>query len=101
MIRKQKIELKYTLLWLLLSFISILLSIFPKITYKMSQILGIETPVNTLFLIGIIGSLLIIFSLTVALSRNSSRIKDLTQELGILKEELLELKRKQESRMEK
>lgn len=101
MIKKQKIELKYTLLWLLLSFTSILLSIFPKITYKVSKILSIETPVNTLFLFSIIGSFLIIFSLTVAMSRNSNKIKDLSQEVGLIKEELLELKSKTRNKMEK
>jgi len=92
MIRKYKLELKYSLLWLLLSFSLVVLSLVPNISVLISQLIGIETPVNALFLIGIILAMSIVFSLTVALSRISNKMKDLAQDLGILKQEVSDLR---------
>lgn len=90
MVRNRKIELKYILIWLFaaVSFISV--SLFPTILVKLSRLLNIIEPVNTLFLSIIFFMLLIIFSLTVAVSRSASTIKTLAQEIGILKLILLQ-----------
>ena len=53
-----------------------------------SRLCGIQTPVNMLFFIGICFLLVIIFSLSTALSRNSEKLKRLTQEMGLLEERL-------------
>lgn len=79
-----KLQLKYSLMWFLLSAFSFLLAIFPDISKFVSHITSIETPVNVLFLFGIIISFLIQFSLTLALSNYSVKIKDLSQEVGML-----------------
>jgi hypothetical protein len=94
MIKKYNLELKYALLWIVLSIVTILLSIIPKISTFVSEWLGIETPVNTVFLIGIFIILMILFSLTVALSSSHNKIKGISQELGIYKSELKELKKR-------
>lgn len=88
MIKKYVLELKYSLLWLLLSILTIIFSVIPQISLIISEVMGTEKPVNALFFLGIIGSLSIIFSLTVALSQLSNKVKQLTQEIGILKEEI-------------
>lgn len=87
-IKQYKLELKYALLWIVLSFISIIISLFPKLLILISSVLEIEKPVNALFLFGFIAAFLILYSLTVSLSRSSGKIKELSQELGILKNEL-------------
>lgn len=91
-----KIELKYTLLWLLLSISTIILSVFPRSLEFISESLSIETPVNALFMLAIIAIFLIIYSLTISLSRNSTKVKELTQEIGILKN-IIENKNKEDS----
>lgn len=88
MIKKYVLELRYSLLWLLLSLLTITFSIFPGIPFVISQIMGTEKPVNALFFLGIIGSLSIIFSLTVSLSQLSNKVKEMAQEIGMLKEEI-------------
>jgi hypothetical protein len=93
---KYRLELKYTLLWLFLSVITIVLAVFPKISFDLARLFGIETPVNVIFLLGILLSLLIVFSLTVALSQHVVRIRQLSQELGICRNELTQLQRKVE-----
>jgi hypothetical protein len=91
---KYKLELKYSLLWLFLSLATIVLAVIPKLSFNIAHWFGIETPVNVLFLFGILVSLLIVFSLTVALSQHMVRIRHLSQELGIYKNELVKLQDK-------
>jgi hypothetical protein len=91
---KYKLELKYTLLWLFLSLATILLAVIPQVSFKLAHWFGIETPSNVLFLFGILVTLMIVFSLTVALSQHMVRIRQLSQELGIYKNELAKLKDK-------
>ncbi|MCX8131250.1 MAG: DUF2304 domain-containing protein [Clostridia bacterium] len=85
MVRNKRLELKYALTWMLTSFSFIILSVFPEVLYFVSAVLHIELPVNTLFLSVIFFLLVIVFTLTIALSRNANRVKTLTQEIGILK----------------
>jgi hypothetical protein len=91
MVRNKKIELKFTLAWLMAGLTFIVFSIFPDVLIFLSYLLNIQEPVNTLFLSIIFFMLLIIFTLTIALSRNANRVKSLTQEIGIIKLELEKL----------
>lgn len=84
LIRKKKMELKYALLWIVLSACILLLGCFPQLIALLAEFFGVQTPINMLFFIGFCFSLLIIFSLSTALSRNSEKIKRLSQEIGIL-----------------
>ncbi|MCY9664833.1 DUF2304 domain-containing protein [Paenibacillus alginolyticus] len=93
MIRKYKLELQYALLWLFLSFVNILLALYPSISIKLAGLLSIELPVNALFLCSIFVMLLILFNLTLALSKFSNNTKFLSQHLGVLKQEVEQLKK--------
>jgi hypothetical protein len=94
MIRRYSLELKYSLLWLGLSLLTLIMVIFPTVLVWISEQLGIKLPSNALFLFGIIAIFLIVFSLTVALSRSSNKVKDLIQEVGILKHKLEQLEKR-------
>lgn len=93
MLRYRKIELKYSLAWLLAGISLLATAVFPDLLKLLSKLLNIIEPVNTLFLSIIFFILLIVFTLTIALSRNANRVKTLTQEIGILKMELERLKK--------
>lgn len=88
MIRKNKLELKYALLWFLLGVGILIFTCFPWLTDSLARLTGVSIPVNLLFFVGFCFSLVIIFSLTTALSRLSNRVKKLTQELALLKKDL-------------
>lgn len=98
MIRKNKLDLKYALSWILLGIGILVFDLFPILTSLMASLLGIGVPVNMLFFLGFCFSLLIIFSLTVAVSRLSWRVTKLTQELALLKKQLDDLKNKPDNR---
>lgn len=90
MIRRRKLELKYALSWLIAIVFVLVLDCFPIFLTKLSGFLGIWAPVNMIFFLGFCFSLLIIFVLTVTLSRMSERVRKLSQAVA-LNEEKIEL----------
>lgn len=93
MVRLRKLELKYTLLWLFTSVSFIIMAIFPGIIVWIADLLHIKEPVNALFLITLFFLILIIFSLTVAIAVKSRSITTLTQEIGIIKLQITEIRK--------
>ena len=92
MIRQKKLELRYALLWLGVGVAILILDCFPQLITWLSRKVGIASPVNMLFFFGFCFSLMIIFVLTVAISRMSIRIKELTQELALFEKRIREEK---------
>lgn len=90
MIRKRKLELKYALSWLIAIVFVLIMDCFPLLLTRLSYFLGIWAPVNMIFFLGFCFSLLIIFVLTVTLSRMSERVRKLAQAVA-LNEEKIEL----------
>lgn len=87
-VRKKGIELKYSLLWLLLGAGIILFACFPQMTSWLAHTLGISQPVNMLFFAGFCFLLPIVFSLSVSLSKMSDKVKRMTQEAALLNHEV-------------
>ncbi|MDY5986061.1 DUF2304 domain-containing protein [Sporofaciens sp. SGI.106] len=83
MIRRKRLELRYALAWLIVGVGILILDIFPNLMKWLAVQVGIASPVNMLFFFGFCFSLMIIFVLTVAISRMSIRIKQLAQELAL------------------
>lgn len=88
MVRTKKLELKYALTWMLTSIAFVVMALFPETLYFMASLLGVELPVNALFLAVIFLLIMIVFTLSVAVSRQGLRIKTLVQEIGMIREEL-------------
>lgn len=88
MIKREKLELKYTLSWMIAAFAVLVMAIFPSIMDWMAQILNIYSTVNALFFIGMCFILVILFSLTIAMSRNSRKLKDMVQKIALLEHEI-------------
>ena len=93
MIRKNKIELKYTLLWFVLEIGVLLLACFPNVALRMAELLGIGLPVNLLFFAGICLLIMIVFSLSVVVSKLSDKVKKLTQAIALLENRIKELEK--------
>ncbi|MDQ0089971.1 hypothetical protein J2T12_003384 [Paenibacillus anaericanus] len=80
-------------MWILLSSIALTLAIFPKLLFFISDNIYIETPVNALYLISFVILFVILYNFTVIISKLSNQSKKLTQEVGLLKNELDQLAR--------
>ncbi len=91
MIQRRKIEVKFTLIWMGSSVGLIILAVFPNIIENLARVLYIKDPANALFLVIIAFLVVIVFSLSIAISKAYEKIKDLTQEFGILKLKVLKM----------
>lgn len=92
MIKKKKLDSKYALTWIMTSIVFIILCIFPRLLNIISELCSIKEPVNALFLLILFLILNLTFTLSIALSQSLHRIKILTQEIGIIKLEVEDLK---------
>lgn len=92
-IKKNKLELKYALSWLFVGVFVLLLDCMPWIMTWLSKAMGIASPVNMIFFLGFCFSLIIMFTLTVALSITSSSVKRLTQKVALLEKRIIELEK--------
>ena len=83
MIRRKSLELKYTLSWLFALAAVAIFAAFPRAMVVMARFLGIDAPVNMIFVLGFCFSLVIIYVLTVSLSRMSTKMRRLTQIIAL------------------
>ena len=84
LVRVRRLELKYALIWFLVGVLVIIFAANKGLLQKLSDLLGIELPINMLFFAGFIFVLMIIFTQTVVISNLTRRVKRLTQEVGML-----------------
>jgi len=88
MVRKEYLDIKYSLTWLFVGVAAVIISIQPKIIFAIANFIGILLPSNAIFLFGILFIALITFSLTIALSRQSFRIRKMAQEMALLEKKI-------------
>ena len=93
---KKKLNIKYSIVWLLWALLALIMAIFPETFYEFTKLVGIALPVNGVFLI-MIGLLYgLTFYVYIMISKHNDEIIQLTYELAVLKKELKELKSKDE-----
>ena len=93
-IKKNDVNIKYSLIWLFSGVLIIIVTIIPNLLEILSNFLGFELVSNMIFLLAILVSLVLSYSFTVILSRHAKRIRLLTQEISILKAEIEEKNKK-------
>ena len=93
LLKKKKLSLKYTLLWLLVGIFLLLMVIFPQILIWISQVLGIASAMNALFVCTIGFAFVLLLALTSIASRQSEKIKNLTQDNALLEKRIREIEK--------
>lgn len=91
---KKKLNIKYSIVWILWSILSLIMAIFPRTFYELSGFLGIEMPVNGVFLIMIALLYGLTFYVYCMISKHNNEIVKLTYENSLLKKEIETLKKK-------
>lgn len=91
LIRKNRLELKYALSWLVVAVIVLIIDCFPILMEELAHMLGIASPVNMMFFVGFLFSLVILLTLTVAVSIAATSVKRLTQKIALLEKRVEEL----------
>lgn len=95
LIRKNRVALKYALLWLLSGVLMLLFAIFPQLLDRMARMIGIYSPVNALFAVLLSCGLVLMISFSVIMSGNKKAIVRLTQEISLMENRIRELEGKQ------
>ncbi|MDR0930205.1 MAG: DUF2304 domain-containing protein [Clostridiales bacterium] len=83
MVRKKKLELKYTIIWLIASIVLVIFAVFDSLSIALSALLNIAEPVNAIFLAIFLFLILMQFMLTIYISKSNDRIRVLTQALAL------------------
>ncbi len=91
LIKKQRLILKYSLIWMLSGVILIIFLIWPQFVFDASALIGISDPVNAVFLLFAGVSLLLTLSLTSIVSQFNKVNRDTIQSLALLERRVREL----------
>lgn len=83
-VARRKLLLRYSLLWLTLALVVLLGAIFPNIVTFLADLFGFDVPSNFIFFFGLFFLLSICLSLSVVVSKQSMKIKNLVQKLALL-----------------
>lgn len=86
-IRQSKLQIEYSLFWIGFSIFLILISVFPQIVYWFTDLIGIQSPVNFVFLVIIFILIMKNFMMTIELSQLENKVKELVQELVVRNKE--------------
>ena len=84
-VNRKKLWLQYSLVWIVISVLMLIVAIFPGIATWIASIMKIETTSNLIYLLAIFALLILTFSLTVIVSKQSQRIKNIVQMVSIEK----------------
>ena len=94
-LKRKAISLKYTLLWIAAGVFMGILVIWPQLLLKLRSLVGIESNMNGLFVMAIGFIIMILMSITSIVSRQSEKIKKLTQVNALLEKRIRELENEQ------
>lgn len=82
-IRYSKLQIEYALFWILCAIAMVVMAVFPEIIIKISQLLGMMSPINVV-LVAVIGILLLkVFMVTIELSQLENKVKELVQKIAL------------------
>jgi len=98
LLRKGVLKEKYAVLWLLVTAFALVFTIFPNFLRWISDQLGVEIPANLLFFAGLVILVVVSIQLSYELSRHEARIRRLAEEIALMKEQIEQIKRKNDSR---
>ena len=86
-IRQSKLQIEYAIFWILFSGVLIVFSLFPWLVSMFTRMIGMQLPVNFIFLLFIFVLMVKLFFMTIELSSLENKVKDLTQELALEEKE--------------
>ena len=89
-VKQEKLQIEYSIFWTLFAIMLVLFSIFPQIADWMSELVGVYSTTNFIFLLIIL--LVKCFQLTMDISKLDNKVKELVQKIAIDEKEKREQK---------
>ena len=86
-LKKSQLQVMDAFFWIAFSFVLMVIGIFPNIAIYFAEIVGIQSPVNFVYLVVIFLLLLRTFILTIRLSWLEEKVKNLVEEIAIRENE--------------
>ena len=87
-VSKGRLLLRYSLLWLTLALATIIVSLFPDPVFALARLVGFDVPSNFLFFMALFFLLAVCLSLSVVVSKQAMRMKNLVQNQALLEKRL-------------
>lgn len=98
LLRRRRLREKYAVIWVVISIGTLVVALFPPLLGWVAGLVGIQTPSNLLFF----GSLIILFAVSLQLSREVGLLEEqsrrLAEEVGSLKMRMDALEREKAAR---
>ena len=87
LVRRRKLQEEYSFLWLITGLVLFLLTVRYQLLVKLTQAIGVVTPINTLFFFGFIFVLLLCLHYSLRISQLATQVKILAQKLALMEAE--------------
>ncbi len=94
LVRRRKLMEEYSWLWLLTGIGLITLTLWYGLLVKVTRLIGAAVPTSTLFLFALIFLMFVCLQFSVKISKLTNQVKNLTQELTILRPEIEEARKR-------
>ena len=90
LVRRRRLREEYSWLWLLTAGVMVLLAVWFRLLVVITHLVGAVTPINTLLLCAVLFLFAIAVHYSVIISRLTTQVKNLAQELALLSTRLEE-----------
>ena len=85
LVRRRKLREEYSWLWLLTGAVIVLLVVWYDVLLIVTHLIGAVAPTTTLFIFGLLFLMVISLHYSIQISKLSSQVKEMAQELTLLK----------------
>lgn len=82
-LKKSQVQIPDSIFWILSAALILFMSLFPDVVCRITYMIGIESPVNGIFLVIIFILLIKSFFLSIKISQLEYKIKRLVEEIGV------------------
>ncbi len=93
-IKKKKLQINFCIIWIIISTLLIIAVSIPNFIETISKSLGFEVASNMVFFLTIFIAFYLIFMLTMRISQENTKTRELIQEISILNKKIDEMERK-------
>ena len=91
LLKKRRLTVKYAIIWLFSAGVLIVFSLFPYVVLVLMDLLGMTVPSHTVFLLAVAFMLMLLISLSSAVSQFAQKITRLAQKNALLEERVRRL----------
>lgn len=82
-IHKMKVKMEDAIFWVVFAIVLLILGVFPEVSYILTDLLGIMSPANLIFLVVIFLLMEKIFTLSIIVSQLEDKVSTLSAEIAL------------------